>query len=150
MANATEVSVITSLNLSDAPAALEFYKEAFGAEEDYRVAPPPGDMIVHAQFRIGQTTFYASSEFPEMDAIGPLTTGSCPFSLALRVSDVDAAYERAVAAGAEAVSPPENYFWGERTGTVKDPFGYRWSLSTEIESLTPEEVLKRMAEQENT
>jgi PhnB protein len=137
-------SVTAYLTVDDAAAAIEFYKNAFGAEEVMRM--PMGDKIGHADILIGDTHIMLSDEFPDMDKLGPKARGGATSSLMIYVEDVDAAFDKAIAAGATAVRPVEDQFYGDRSGWVKDPFGHEWTLSTHIEDVSPEEINRRMAE----
>ena len=137
-------TVTAYLMVDDAAKALDFYREAFGAEELYRL--PMGDKIGHAEIMIGDTHLMLADEFPDMDALGPNKRGGATASFMIYVPDADAAYDRAVKAGAKADRPLKNEFWGDRIGTVIDPFGHKWSLATHLEEVAPEEMQKRMAE----
>ena len=122
--------------------AIEFYKRVFGATEVMRMAMPDGK-VMHAELQIGDSRVMLSDEFPDWGAIGPQTVGACPSSLMVYVDDVDAVFAAAVAAGAKVERPVQDQFWGDRNGMVIDPFGYRWSLATHIEDVTPEEIERR-------
>ncbi len=137
-------SVTAYLIVDDAEAAIEFYKKAFGATEQMRM--PMGDKIGHADIVIGDSHVMLADEFPEMDKLGPKARGGSTSSMMIYVPDVDAAYEQAVAAGAEAIRPVEDQFWGDRSGWVKDPFGHEWTLATHVEDVSPEDINQRMAE----
>jgi PhnB protein len=133
------------LRLHDAAAAIGFYEKAFGARELLRLQEP-GGRIGHTEVRIGSATVMLADEYPEHGIVGPRTLGGTTFSLHLHVDDVDAAFERAVAAGATVVRPLENQFYGERSGMVRDPFGHEWLLGGHIEDVTPEEMKRRYTE----
>lgn len=137
-------SVTPYLTVDDAAAAIEFYKKAFGAEEVMRM--PMGDKIGHADILIGDSHVMLSDEFPDMDKLGPNKRGGGTSSLMIYVEDSDTAFAKAVAAGATAVRPVEDQFYGDRSGWIKDPFGHEWALSTHIEDVSPEELNRRMAE----
>jgi len=137
-------SVTAYLTVDDAAAAIEFYQKAFGATEHMRM--PMGDKIGHADIVIGDTHVMISDEFPEMDKLGPKARGGATSSLMIYVPDVDAAFDKAVAAGAEVTRPVEDQFYGDRSGWLKDPFGHEWTIGTHIEDVTPEEMNKRMSE----
>ena len=142
----TEISeVYPYLRVHDAAAAIAFYEEAFGAQELFRLQEP-GGRIGHAEVRIGPATIMLSDEYREHGISGPRTLGGTTFSLHLHVDDVDAAFARAVDAGAAVVRPLENHFYGERSGTVRDPFGHEWLLGGHIEDVTPEEMQRRYTE----
>lgn len=135
-------SVTSYLIVDDAAKALDFYRDAFGAEEMYRL--PMGDRIGHAETRIGDTVLMLSDEWPDMNALSPNTRGGATSSFMIYVEDADAAYARAVKAGARADRPVKQEFWGDRIGSVVDPFGHKWSLSTHVEDVAPKEMQRRM------
>ena len=123
--------------------ALDFYRDAFGANELFRL--PMGDKIGHAEIMIGDTHLMLADEFPEMDALGPTSRGGATCSFMIYVPDADAAHAKAVDAGAKADRPVTLEFWGDRIGTVIDPFGHKWSLATHVEDVSWDEVDRRMA-----
>jgi PhnB protein len=127
--------------VDDAARALDFYRDAFGAEQTYCL--PMGDKIGHAEVKIGDTRLMVMDENPEWGANAPKTLGGATGSFMIYVPDADAAIERAVQAGAKVVQPAEDQFWGDRTGTVVDPFGHKWMLGTHIEDVSPAEMDKR-------
>jgi len=137
-------SVTAYLTVENAAAAIEFYKTAFGAAEHMRM--PMGDKIGHADIIIGDTHIMLADEFPEMDKLGPKSRGGSTSSLMIYVPDVDAAFEKAVAAGAEVTRPVEDQFYGDRSGWLKDPFGHEWTIATHIEDVSEEEMNNRMSE----
>ncbi|MCJ8159846.1 VOC family protein [Sphingomonas sp. LaA6.9] len=137
-------SVTPYLTLDDANAAIEFYKNAFGATELFRM--PMGDRIAHAEIKIGNSHVMLSDEWPDMDMLGPKSRGGTTASLMIYLDGVDAAFDRAIAAGATAERAPEDQFWGDRMGTLVDPFGHRWSIATHVEDVAPEEMARRMSE----
>jgi len=133
------------LSIKGAAAALAFYKQAFGAEEIYRLAIPDG-RIGHAEIQIGDSRIMMADEMPEMaDAVakGPRSLGGTTFGLCFYVADVDARFQRAVAAGATVKRPVKDQFYGDRSGTVEDPFGHLWTLSTHIEDVSMDEIRRR-------
>jgi PhnB protein len=138
-------SVTPYLAVDDAAAALEFYKQAFGARERMRM-PAPGGKVGHAEIEIGGSCIMLADEYPDIGFRSPRTIGSTPVNLHLYVEDVDAVVPRAVAAGAKKVRPIKDQFYGDRTGTVEDPFGHVWHIATHKEDLAPDE-LKRRADQ---
>ena len=140
-----EPTVSFSLTVKDAASALEFYTQAFGAEELLRMPTPEGG-VAHAEFMIGNSRIYMSDEFAEWHAFAMPegSTSSCLFSI--MTEDCESSCNRAVEAGAELLSAPETYFWGTKTALVKDPFGYRWALNQKIEDVSPEELEKRAQE----
>jgi PhnB protein len=126
--------------------AIEFYKNAFGATELVRM-PMPGGKLGHGEIRIGNSVIMLADEMPEMDIKAPPTLGGAAVAFLLYFEDVDAAFARAVAAGAESVQPIEMKFYGDRMGTVQDPFGHKWSLATHVEDVSPDEMKARMKKQ---
>ena len=125
--------------------AIAFYAKAFGADERFRM-PGPDGRIMHAEIQIGDCVVMMADEMPEMDCRSPKTLGGSPVTLHLYVEDTDAAYQRAIEAGATAVMPPEDMFWGDRYARVTDPFGHAWAFATHQRDLTPEEIYAGMAE----
>jgi PhnB protein len=130
------------LIVRDAARALDFYRAAFGATEVMRMESP-GGKVGHAEFRIGDSALMLADEFPEMGVVSPQTLGGSPVSILLYVEDVDARFPQAVAAGAKVLRPLKDQFYGDRSGTVADPFGHVWTLATHKEDLTPEEMNRR-------
>jgi PhnB protein len=124
--------------------AIEFYKQAFGATETIRLAGPDGK-IGHAEIRIGDSTIMLADEHPEMGAKSPQTIGGTPVGILLYVADVDAVFQRAIAAGATVERPVEDKFYGDRMGGVIDPFGHKWYIGTHKEDVSPEEIARRAA-----
>ena len=137
-------TVTPYLMVRDAATALEFYKKAFGAVELMRF-PGPGGKIMHAEVKIGDSPVMLADEMPEMGHVGPQTLGGAGVSMLLYVKDVDASFKQAIAAGATEKRPVEDQFYGDRTGTLVDPFGHVWSISTHKEDVSMEEMQKRMA-----
>ena len=135
-------SVTPYLIVDDAEAAIEFYGRAFGAEERMRM--PMGEKIAHAEIVIGDSHVMLSDEWPDMNLLGPTKRGGATASLMIYLGNVDAAFEQAVQAGATAERQPEDQFWGDRMGTVVDPFGHRWTLSTQMREVPPEEMQEKM------
>jgi len=135
-------SVTSYLIVDDAAAAIDFYNRAFGAQEIFRL--PMGDKIGHAEIRIGDTVVMLSDEWPDMQALGPNARGGATASFLIYSDDVDAAYNRALAAGGKVDKGLENQFWGDRTGSIRDPFGHKWMLATHIEDVEPAEMQSRM------
>jgi PhnB protein len=137
-------SVTPYLLIDGAAEAIRFYEKAFGAVEVLRM--PMGDRIAHAEVKIGNSHVMLSDEWPDMGLLGPQKRGGATASLMIYLPDVDAAFARALEAGAREERPPEDQFWGDRMGTVIDPFGHRWTLATHIEDVSEEEMHRRMAE----
>jgi len=126
----------------DAARAIEFYKQAFGATEAMRLSEP-GGRIGHAEIRIGDAPIMLSDEYPEMDVRSPQSLGGSPVLIHLYVDDVDALASRAVAAGAKLLRPVADQFYGDRSGTLTDPFGHRWMIATRKEDVSAAEMQKR-------
>ena len=131
------------LVVKDASKAIEFYKKAFGAEEIRRVPGPDGKSLMHAELKIGDSRLFLVDEFPEMNCRGPQSIGGTPVTIHIFVEDVDAAFNKAVATGAQVAMPLADMFWGDRYGVLTDPFGHAWSMATHKEDLTPEEIGQR-------
>jgi uncharacterized glyoxalase superfamily protein PhnB len=134
--------VFAYLRVHDAAAAIDFYQRAFGAQEVFRLTEPSG-RIGHAELRIGPALLMLSDEYPEYQFHGPRTLGGTTFSIHLHVDDADQLMARAVAAGAIVLRPLNDQFYGERSGSVRDPFGHEWLLGHEIEKVSPEEMQRR-------
>ena len=126
--------------------AIEFYTKAFGAVEMVRM-PGPGGRIMHAEVRIGNSMLMLSDENPEQGQMSPSSRGGATASVMLYTDDVDATFNRAIAAGAKADMPPVDMFWGDRMGNLTDPFGHTWAIATHKEDVSPEEMEKRMKAQ---
>ena len=137
-------AVTAYLTVDDAARAIDFYREAFGAVELYRL--PMGDRIGHAEVKIGDTPIMLSDEFADMNVRGPNARGGPTASFMIYVEDADSAHAKAIEAGATLDRPVENQFWGDRMGSVFDPFGHKWSLATHVEDVPPDEMERRMAE----
>lgn len=132
------------LIIRNAAKALDFYKQAFGANETMRFPGPEGK-VVHAEIKIGDAVIMLADECPEMGARSPESTGGSPVFVLVYVEDVDTFTARAVKAGAKLVRPVEDQFYGDRSGTLEDPFGHLWTIATHKEDVSPEEMEKRMA-----
>jgi PhnB protein len=137
-------SVTPYLIINGATAAIEFYKEAFGATELFRF-PAPGGKIGHAEIKIGDSPIMLADEFEEMGYLGPQTLGSSPVSLMIYVDDVDSVFNRAIAAGATVKEAVQDKFYGDRTGTLVDPYGHKWHIATHKEDVSIEEMERRAA-----
>lgn len=135
-------TVTPSLTISGCAEAIEFYDRALGAEELSR-AEGPGGSVWHAEVRIGDSIVMLNDEFPDHGSVAPPSLGGSPVSLWIYVEDVDAAFERAVEAGAEATMEPGDMFWGDRMCAIVDPYGHEWSIATRVEDLSPEEMEER-------
>jgi PhnB protein len=127
------------LTLDDATDAIEFYKDAFGAEELMRMEAP-GGKIGHAELKIGDSILMISDTFPQTTTKPPSELGGTTAGVFLYVEDVDSVVKRAVTAGAQVTQEVEDMFWGDRFGSVKDPFGHAWSIATHVKDPTPEEI----------
>ena len=135
-------TVTPYLTVESAADAIEFYKRAFGAEETVRMNAPDGS-IGHAELQIGDSKLMLSDPFPQSTVRPPTERGGPTASVFLYVEDVDAAFTRAVDAGAKVEMELEDMFWGDRFGTVSDPFGHVWSMASHVEDLSPEEIEER-------
>ncbi len=133
------------LVIKDAARAIDFYKEAFGATERMRLARPDGK-VMHAEIKIGDSLIMMCDECPESNAFSPQTVGGTSVSLVLYVEDADTVVNRAVAAGSQLLMPVDDQFWGDRCGTVADPFGHKWTIATHKEDVSPEEIGRRAKE----
>src|SRR5437763_8407638 len=127
------------ITVKGAAKALDFYKKAFGAQETMRFEGP-GGTIGHADIKIGDSHIMLGDENPQFGAISPATLGGTPAGICLYVKDCDALYNQAVAAGAKVERPLANQFYGDRAGTVVDPFGHKWTIATHVEDVAPEEM----------
>lgn len=134
--------VFPYLRVKGASKAVEFYKAAFGATEKFRLVEPSG-RVGHVELLFGPTVVMFSDEYPEMGLLGPESVGGTTVTIHLHVDDADAALARAVAAGATLIRPASDAFYGERSGTVRDPFGHDWLLGHSIEEMAPEEMQRR-------
>jgi PhnB protein len=138
-------SVTPYIIVDDASAAIDFYSRAFGATEVFRM--PMGDKIGHAEIKIGDSHIMLADEFPERDIRGPKARGGTASSLMIYVDDVDSVFRKALEAGATVDGDMEvkDQFYGDRSGTLVDPFGHKWTVATHIEDVPPEEMEQRMA-----
>lgn len=125
--------------------AIEFYTEAFDAKEKFRLTEPSG-RIGHAELDLGGTTIMLSDEFPEYGIRGPKALGGTPVTIHIHVDDADEVIRRAVKAGAEIEREPEDAFYGERSGSIRDPFGHRWNIGHSIEEVSTDEMQRRYTE----
>ena len=136
-------SITPHLVCRGAAAAIEFYKKAFGATEEMRMPVPDGSgKLMHAMLRIGGSPVMLVDEFPDWNSVGPQDLKNSPVTLHYYVEDIDSAYARAVDAGAKAVMPPQDMFWGDRYGVLRDPYGHSWSLATHVRDVNPEEAME--------
>ncbi|MEE6175040.1 VOC family protein [Mycobacterium sp. 050134] len=147
MAINVEPAVSPHLVVDDAAAAIDFYVQAFGAEELGRV-PRPDGKLVHAALRINGSMIMLNDDFPEVcggKSMTPTALGGTPVTIHLTVSDVDAKFQRAVDAGATVVMPLDDQFWGDRYGVVADPFGHHWSMGQPVREVSSEEIQAAMS-----
>ena len=122
--------------------AIEYYKNAFGATELMRL-PQPDGRVGHAELKIGDSVFMLADEFPEMKIVGPATLGNTSVGLLLHVENADAVFEKAVSLGAKVKKPMADQFYGDRSGTIEDPFGHKWTIAHHVEDVSPEEMKRR-------
>ena len=135
-------SLTPYLIIRGAKKAMEFYTKAFGAQETFKMLDDKGE-IGHAEMRIGDSIFMLAEEKPQMGHKSAATLGGSPVGILLYVENVDEVFQRAIDAGAEVERPLANQFYGDRTGGVKDPFGFGWYLATHVEDVSPEEMQRR-------
>jgi uncharacterized glyoxalase superfamily protein PhnB len=126
-----------------AAAAIEFYKKAFNAVEEFRL-PAPDGKLMHARIRICGSALMLVDEMPQWNSLGPIMLKGSPVTIHLYVENVDAFYQQAVDAGATAKMPPADMFWGDRYGVLVDPFGHNWSVATHLKDMTAEEMAQAM------
>ncbi|HET7204774.1 MAG TPA: VOC family protein [Steroidobacteraceae bacterium] len=136
-------TVTPHLVCDGAAAAIEFYQKAFGATAGGTMLGPDG-RVMHAQIQIGDSTVMLVDENRQFGMLGPKSLNGSPVTIHLYVDDVDAVYRRAVSAGAKAVMPPADMFWGDRYGVLEDPFGHRWSIATHQRDLTADQMQEAM------
>lgn len=137
-------SVTPYLSLQNASAAIEYYKKAFGAEETVRMEGPDGK-IGHAELKIGDSFIMLADEFPGTESRSPKSLGGVSSSLMIYIEDVDSVFKRAIAAGGKQTRPVTDQFYGDRSGTLVDPFGHVWTVATHVEDVEPEEMGRRAA-----
>jgi PhnB protein len=138
-------SVTPYLVVNDAAGAIAFYQKVLGATERFRMAAPDG-RVGHAEIQVGDSVIMLADEFPQMGAASPRSLGGTPVSILVYVEDVDTVAARFTAAGAKTLRPVENQFYGDRSGTFEDPFGHKWTISTHVEDVAPEEMHRRAEE----
>jgi PhnB protein len=131
--------------VGDAERAVAFYSEAFGAEEIERI-PIPDGRLMSVQLRVRDAVLHLADEFPDMGVLAPPSVGGTPVVLALEVDDAEAAFARAISAGATARQPVQEMFWGDRHGQLEDPFGHRWNISEHVRDVPHDEVVAAAAE----
>jgi len=135
-------SVTPYLIVKGAAAAIDFYKKTFEATELFRMPDASGKLVGHAEIKIGDSHIMLADEYPEMGYRSPQSLGGTPVSLLLYVDDVDATIPRAVAAGAKLIQPIKDQFYGDRSGTLHDPFGHVWTVATHKKDVSPEEMME--------
>ena len=124
--------------------AIDFYVSVLGATERMRMNGPDGK-VGHAELQLGDSVVMLADEYPDMGFRSPKAVGGTPVTLSLYVEDVDDVHAKALAAGAKELRPLENHFYGDRSGQFEDPFGHRWSISTHVEDVPPDEMARRAA-----
>jgi PhnB protein len=132
------------LVVDGAAQAIDFYTQVLGASERMRMGGPDGK-IGHAELQFGDSVVMLADEYPDMGYVGPKAVGGTPVTIGVYVEDVDKTFDAAVKAGAKALRPVEDQFYGDRSGQIEDPFGHRWSISTHVEDVPPDEMQKRAA-----
>jgi PhnB protein len=138
-------SISPSLAVDNAAAAIDFYKRAFGANERLRM-DGPGGTIAHAEIEIGDSVVMLADPSPQAGERPPTAIGGTSVGIFTYIEDIDTVFKRAIDAGATSNSEPENMFWGDRFGTLTDPYGHVWHLATHVEDLTPEQIDERAKE----
>lgn len=136
-------SITPYLVIKGAAAAIDFYRTAFKATEVMRM-PMPDGRIGHAELRIGDSVVMLADESPEAEAISPSTLGGTTVGLMIYVEDADSIFNKAISMGAKVKKPMATQFYGDRNGTIEDPFGHKWTIATHVEDVTPEEMKRRM------
>ena len=139
-------SITPMLIVKDGLKAIEYYKKVFGAIDKGTMMMPDNKSVAHAELLIGDSKIMLSDEFPEMKSLSPTTIGGSPVSLYLYVEDVDKTFNLAVAEGGKSLFPVQDRFYGDRHGSIQDPFGHIWSIATHIKDLTEEEMKKAAEE----
>jgi PhnB protein len=134
------------ITVNGAAEAIEFYKRAFGAEEHFRLEDPDSGRIGHAELSVSGQLLMVSDEYPDFGALSPDSLGGSPVKLHLYVADVDAVFARALAAGGTELRAVKDEFYGDRTGTLSDPFGHTWMLASHREEVSPAEMQTRWQE----
>ena len=138
-------SVTPYLSIVGAAQAIDFYKKAFGAQELYRM-PGPDGKVGHAEIQIGDSRVMLADEEPSMGSFGPKSIGGTPVGLLIYLENVDKVFEQAIAAGSKVLKPLKDQFYGDRSGSLEDPFGHKWHLATHMEDVAPDEMGRRLKE----
>jgi PhnB protein len=138
-------NVTPYLIVKGAAAAIDFYKNAFGATEIMRM-PMPDGRVGHAELRIGDSVLMLADEFPEAEAMSPSTLGGTTVGLMIYVDDADIIFNKAISMGGKVKKPMADQFYGDRNGTLEDPWGHKWTIATHVEDVAPEEMERRLAE----
>ena len=133
-------TVTLTLTVREAAKAIEFYKKAFDVHEIFRFSSPDGKTIMHAEIKIGNSIIMLNDEFPLMNCRSPQSIGGTGSSIFLYVNDADATFNKAVSSGAKSLMPLMDAFWGDRFGSVQDPYGHIWSIATHKKDMIPEEI----------
>ena len=139
-------SITPSLVVKDGKKAIDYYKKVFEAKDKGTMMTPDGKSVAHAELEIGDSKIMLSDEFPEMKCLSPTSIGGSPISLYLYVEDVDKTFNLAVSEGATVLYPVADQFWRDKHGSIQDPFGHIWSISTHVKDLSEEEIKKAAAE----
>lgn len=135
-------TVTPTLTIREASKAIEFYKKAFDAQELYRFLGPDGKSIIHAEIKIGNSIIMLNDEMPQINCNSPQSLGGTGSSIFLYVNNADATFNKAISAGAKLLMPLMDAFWGDRFGSIQDPFGHVWSIATHKKDMTPDEIKK--------
>jgi PhnB protein len=143
-AYARAMSITPHIVVQDAARASAFYRDAFGAEEIDRI-PTPDGRLMSVRLRLGGGVLHVADEFPEMGVLAPPTIGGTPVVLSLEVTDADAVFAQAVAAGAQVRQPVADMFWGDRHGQFDDPFGHRWNVTQHVRDVPHDQVVAAAA-----
>lgn len=133
-------TVTPNLIVRNCSEAIEFYKKALGAKELMKMPSPDGKAVWHAELKIGDSVVYMNDEMPGTGPKAPTAAQPAPVGMWLYVKDCDAAFKRAVDAGAKEAMKPADMFWGDRTGSIVDPFGYSWTFATRVKEMTEDEM----------
>jgi PhnB protein len=138
------------LSVDGAAAAIDFYVEVLGATRRGDAMVGPDGKIGHAEIQIGDSVVMLADEYADLGFLSPPSVGGTPVTILVYVDDVDAVFERAIEAGATAVKPVEDQFYGDRSGLFEDPFGHRWNVASHVEDVAPDEMARRAAEAART